>query len=637
MTFFFKLNFRKKNDLKYRPEIDGLRALAVLPVILFHADFEIISGGFTGVDVFFVISGYLITSIIIQDIDKKKFSITNFYERRARRILPVLYLVTISTLVVSYFILTPKNLISLANSSISIPFFSSNFYFWSERGYFDDDSVLKPLIHTWSLSVEEQFYIVFPIILLILYNYKKTLYIFLSVGFFLSLFFSYYLTLIHFDTAFYFPITRAWELLAGAFCGIFLYKTSLRIGLYFAEILSFLGLTLIFYSYITFNNQTLFPYISALIPVVGCMLFIIASQNSYLVKKIFSNKIIVYIGLISYSLYLWHHSIFSLTRHLDIFEKNKLILIIISFILSILTYHSIERRFRNKFLIKRKFLIYFVIVGTIIIMTIGLIYKTNNGIPSRYSYGDQILFNQLASTGNYNQKYFDENEFKQFSLSKKHKIVIIGDSTAKDFFNIIKESNQFADYEFSTRQINSECGNLFLKNYDTIEKFIPENRLARCNFLGRYEGKKFNKILKDADEIWIVSLWENWTIEFIPISLENLNYLYKKPIRIFGIKNFGNIDIKSIIKIEQKERPKYKQSIRNSALNTSTEIDNILKNYPLYYPLMDKLCGGNKKQCKIFTPDGLLISNDGWHLTQEGAIEGAKRIQDVLLNIKKLN
>ena len=166
-----------QNNMKYRPEIDGLRALAVVPVILFHAGFEFFSGGFVGVDVFFVISGYLITTIIIQDIDKKRFSLVYFYERRARRILPVLYVVVFFTLIASYFILLPEDLVSLGKSAVSIPLFSSNFYFWSERGYFGVANELKPLVHTWSLAVEEQFYIVFPLLLIILKNYRKILFI----------------------------------------------------------------------------------------------------------------------------------------------------------------------------------------------------------------------------------------------------------------------------------------------------------------------------------------------------------------------------------------------------------------------------------------------------------------------------
>lgn len=142
--------------MKYRAEIDGLRALAIIPVLLFHAGWEMFSGGYVGVDVFFVISGYLITSLLLEDIDNNSFSLVRFYERRARRILPVLYVVTLFTLISSSLILLPAELLSTAKSALSIPFFSSNFYFWSERGYFDTASEVKPLIHTWSLAIDRK-------------------------------------------------------------------------------------------------------------------------------------------------------------------------------------------------------------------------------------------------------------------------------------------------------------------------------------------------------------------------------------------------------------------------------------------------------------------------------------------------
>ena len=148
--------------MHYRPEIDGLRALAVLPVIFFHADLFFFSGGFVGVDIFFVISGYLITSILIKDLRENKFSISKFYERRARRILPALFFVIILSIPIAWITFLPKDLLNFFQSVLAITFFSSNILFWRESGYFDSESSLKPLLHTWSLSVEEQFYVLFP-------------------------------------------------------------------------------------------------------------------------------------------------------------------------------------------------------------------------------------------------------------------------------------------------------------------------------------------------------------------------------------------------------------------------------------------------------------------------------------------
>ena len=211
----------------YRKEIDGLRALAVVSVIFYHSGFEFFNGGYIGVDVFFVISGYLITTILLEDIENQQFSFSNFYKRRAKRILPVLYLVVIATSIASVFILYPAELISYAKSVISVPFFSSNFFFWSERGYFNSDSLIKPLIHTWSLAVEEQFYILFPIFLYLLRNKISLFYIALSLLFFISFGLSYYLTLLHFETAFFLIFARAYEIILGSFAAILLKKISL--------------------------------------------------------------------------------------------------------------------------------------------------------------------------------------------------------------------------------------------------------------------------------------------------------------------------------------------------------------------------------------------------------------------------
>ena len=203
--------------MQYRREIDGLRAVAVIPVIFFHAGFTIFSGGYVGVDIFFVISGYLITSIIINELEQGNFSILRFYERRARRILPALFLVMFTCVPIAYFALLPNHFVDFAESLISVPLFISNVLFWSERGYFGVTSELKPLVHTWSLAVEEQFYTFFPALLILSWNIAKRsigrLLIIISL---VSLLISWYLTKLHFETAFYLPFARAWELMLGA-------------------------------------------------------------------------------------------------------------------------------------------------------------------------------------------------------------------------------------------------------------------------------------------------------------------------------------------------------------------------------------------------------------------------------------
>lgn len=196
--------------MKYRPEIDGLRAIAAVSVILFHAGLPYLSGGYIGVDIFFVISGYLISTILFEEFEQKKFSFINFYERRARRIVPALALVMLASIPPAYLILQPSDLISFGKSLIAIPIFLSNLLFWSERGYFGAATELKPLIHTWSLAVEEQFYLVFPIIVLVVFKWlRKFLTPIILLGLTISLVASYFVTKLHFETAFFLPFTRA--------------------------------------------------------------------------------------------------------------------------------------------------------------------------------------------------------------------------------------------------------------------------------------------------------------------------------------------------------------------------------------------------------------------------------------------
>lgn len=424
----------------YRKDIDGLRALAVVSVVFYHAGFEFFSGGYIGVDVFFVISGYLITTILLEDIKNQRFSFFNFYKRRAKRILPVLYLVVIVTSIASVFILYPAELISYAKSVISIPFFSSNFFFWSERGYFNSDTLLKPLIHTWSLAVEEQFYIFFPIFLFLLRNKIFLFYTVLVLTFFFSLSLSYYLTLLHFETAFFLIFARTYEIILGSFAAILLKKNKFVIQKsIYADFFSAAGLSFIIFSIINFDSKTLFPYVNSLLPTFGSFLFIIFSQYSSLTKKFFSTKALVFLGLISYSLYLWHQPIFALAKKLDIFNDNLFLLTFLSLALSYISYEYVEKPFKKKNFSNKKIL-FFSILGSLILILIGIIIITKDGLPNRYPQEDRKILSQLENYKKYNQKNFDNLKFKNFKAEADYKVLLIGDSYAKDFLNIIIES-----------------------------------------------------------------------------------------------------------------------------------------------------------------------------------------------------
>ena len=285
--------------MKYRAEIDGLRALAVLPVILFHAGFEWFSGGFVGVDVFFVISGYLITTIIISEMSEGKFSIVNFYERRARRILPALFFVMAACLPFAFLWLTPNELKDFGQSLVAVSTFSSNILFWHEGGYFDAAAELKPLLHTWSLAIEEQYYILFPIFLMLTWRLGiKWILILLSIVFFISLGIAQWGAYNSPTAAFFLLPTRGWELLVGVFAAFYLkYNTHLK-SHSLNQALSLLGFCLIVYSIIAFDETTPFPSLYTLVPTIGTGLLILCTVPKTLVHKLLSLKFIIGIGLI---------------------------------------------------------------------------------------------------------------------------------------------------------------------------------------------------------------------------------------------------------------------------------------------------------------------------------------------------
>lgn len=614
----------------YRKEIDGLRAIAVIPVILFHAGVESFSGGFVGVDVFFVISGYLITTILLEEMAEGKFSFVHFYERRARRILPVLFVVVFFTLLFSCFFLFPHQLISAGNSAISVVIFLSNIFFWSERGYFGEAAELKPLLHTWSLAVEEQFYIVFPIVLWLLSRFKKTFLIFfLSATFLISLAASYYVTLIHFDTAFFFPVTRAWELLVGVFCALAIQNCKESLGTVSSEILSLMGMALILGSYIGFDQKTLFPYVWALLPTAGTALLILSARETVFVKAVLSWQPIVWVGLLSYSLYLWHQPVLALARAANIYENNVSILILLVFVLSVVSYFFVEKPFRKKF--SQKAVWGFSALGAIIIVSFGLLIKAENGFYQRYELRDQLILNQFSSYSGYNQRRFDELQFAPFDHQASKKVILVGDSYAKDFLNVVVESNLFEDYSFSTRQINSECGNLYLDDYEVIASKIPDARKERCAVMGRYEGDRFRALVAEADEIWLAASWSDWVVDLLPLSVEKLRNEFKKPVVVIGKKNFGAIDLKKALSIPGSERSAYTQKANSK---TADYLDRRMSGYGNYYPILQGMCGGDEDKCKIFTDRGELISTDGGHLTKAGAIEVGRRIRSQLLDLR---
>ncbi|WP_428031971.1 acyltransferase family protein [Ancylobacter sp.] len=297
--------------MKYRPEIDGLRAVAVLPVILFHAGFGVFSGGFVGVDVFFVISGYLITTILAGEMEAGDFSLARFYERRARRILPALFVVVLACVPFAWLWMFPSQLKDFAQSVAAVALFASNILFWREADYFAPTAEEKPLLHTWSLAVEEQFYILFPRVLFFLWRYgRRNAFLGIALLSCLSLALSYIGWNHSREASFYLLPTRAWELGAGALCALFLREQKVRPN----AALSLAGLGLILFAVFAFDEHTPFPQLYALVPVGGAVLILLFAAPSSGAGRLLAARPLVGVGLISYSAYLWHQPLFAFAR-----------------------------------------------------------------------------------------------------------------------------------------------------------------------------------------------------------------------------------------------------------------------------------------------------------------------------------
>lgn len=357
----------------YRPEIDGLRAIAVMGVLLFHFDLRF-PGGFVGVDVFFVISGYLITGILLRQLEGEKFSLSDFWARRVRRIAPAAVVMALGTVAMGWYVLESGDFRDLARSLMAHVFFASNCYFSRDQGYFEESGEGEPLMHTWSLSVEEQFYFIFPLLLLFLWRkWGSRSGMILASFAVISLVWSAWQVNTEPKGAFFLLPARAWELLAGALLAFYQPATAGRASVR-SEFSSWLGLALILVSMFLYEKATPFPGLTAIPPVLGAVLFIGGNAaGATLAGRLLSLKPVVWIGLISYSLYLWHWPLV-VYSHVMIIEPTamvKAVLIVACFVLAFLSWRFVEQPFRAGKLLDSKKQAY--VFGAVTMMTLWLL------------------------------------------------------------------------------------------------------------------------------------------------------------------------------------------------------------------------------------------------------------------------
>ncbi len=372
----------------YRPDIDGLRAIAVLSVVLFHSGISFFPGGYVGVDVFFVISGYLITSIIINDIDRHSFSLTGFYLRRIRRIIPALFVVLACSSFAAYLLFMPGEFVAFGKSLIAAIASVSNVLFFTEAGYFEGPAELKPLLHTWSLGVEEQFYLIFPLLVLLLTRIagKWRMAVILLLALF-SLGFSEWAIAKDPSAAFYLAHYRAWELALG---GLMTQAPSLRAESRVArESMGILGMLLILTSVFTYSDSTRFPGMFAAVPALGAALIIYSGGAVFptMTKRFLSTTPLVFIGLISYSLYLWHWPILVFLKYYLIIPSttSQIALALLTiFLLASLSWRLVEQPFRKVRISPNATFSAFAVVS-IVLIAVGTAVILANGLPGRVS------------------------------------------------------------------------------------------------------------------------------------------------------------------------------------------------------------------------------------------------------------
>lgn len=660
------------NRINYRPEIDGLRAIAVLSVLIFHIDSTYLSGGFVGVDIFFVISGFLITGIIKNEIETTgNFSFKNFYIRRAKRLLPALFVVFIFTTIVAAFILSPTHFSSYGGSLVSAILSLSNIFFWIEADYFDVSAKVKPLLHTWSLSIEEQFYFIWPLTLLFLLKLKNKRYIFIIfvtlvvLSFYLNdrfddgsvSFINNYLPSIkeYFtdgkSTIFFLLPFRIYEFILGA---VVVWLISYQISKkYIYDILFILGLSLVGYSIFFFNESLLFPSYYGLAPVVGTALLIYSSYYSRL-KILLSNKLFVGIGLISYSLYLVHWPIIVFWNYLSqsLSLVEKIAIFVISFVLAYLSYKYLEQPFRKKEfdIFKPKVLkISFSILS--VLMFIGIHSYVTNGWVWRVN--TPVVFENVGDSKDFHKKFYGGNGYPYtgaVNTIDPADIVVIGDSHGRHYLEgIYKEiAKPFSLNLYSSS--GTSC--IMLPNFtrttegkdwdklcsDALKKgleFLKQadnnilvlsaswvSQMQRADILDENGNRQHKVITKEDVGKGILNLKEIIgsktliVIGQVPGAEKNLYDIFTRPNPVFFNIDYTNY----LTTLARKEFVEFNEYLNDLSNNT--------KKYIFLNPF-EKLCKDGI--CKNTDDNKRLIYSDKSHLSKYGSLEVINGFKNVIL------
>ena len=585
---------------QYRPEIDSLRAIAVLGVIFFHLEFLKITGGFLGVDIFFVISGFLISNFVIGRINQKQFSFCEFYIKRVKRLFPALFTVCVTTLIFGFFKYQPDSLQFLSLTISSILLFLSNILFFYEATYFNDLANQSPLLHTWSLSVEEQFYLFFP--LLTFFIFKK----FSKNSFLIFVIFSIFISLVisqinsqNLNKGYFFLIqSRIFELAIGSLCSYLMIFEKKRLNNFyekctlFFKFIPIFSIVVILISFLIFNKNSTLPGFFSLIPVVATAIFILTIEKNNFLLKIFSSLSLVGIGKISYSLYLWHFPILIFFPQFCE-PKNIFLYFIILFSISFCSWKFIEQPFRKKEFNVKKLSVYFLILNLLMLFVCSFIY-ISKGLKSLYindlNLQENTLFKAVNEAKNNKDLFFnDECKFLEKNTTKKFInkvnnclkkypkfILVLGDSHAIDVFNAISYSSK---YPFIIGLAQGNCrphtpDNLRKKRRCHFQNAINFTYYYQNNIKTIVYSQKGSYLLTNYKDLPIIKKNAIHTKKYLEILNTNNNY----PIIWLGPNPEPNIDFKVDIKIIQEILLNKKRLKKLENLNIY-KVDTFLKKF----------------------------------------------------------
>ncbi len=615
-----KNKYLNHRSLTYRRDIDGLRAIAVIAVMLYHG--QIITGGFLGVDVFFVISGYLITKIIDKQLRAGSFSLLQFYERRIRRLYPMILLISLVAIIFGSFFMIPDDFENVAQSVIATIFSANNILLFLTSGYWDVVNDFKPLMHTWSLGIEEQYYLIYPLILGFIYKFLNKYYhlLFLSlIIIFLSGYFIYANGNDHRMNFFMMP-ARGWEFALGSIL-VYFEKQSIGVNKQpkIATFLGVVGLILIMFSFLLGHDQSEFIYGYIFLATIGSVMVIAATNKALSNNHILGNNILVYIGLRSYGIYMWHQLIFAFYRNFSFTKVSSweyLLLIFLTILLAEFTYRLIETPFRNHTKVSQKQLRN-TILGTLIPITIYafFVYSFSGIIKPWPALGFTTVQLERGVHAKYNTNTarIARNPFPK---NNKPNVLVIGNSFAADFINISKENDYFNEYNISLVGLGGGKHHAVFKekNYLFDWNILPESsRLGKTFKKNTLKHPLFRARVLEADYIIFGS-------PIFPEEYQLFAAAFEKEIDLekaimIGDKNFGYNSNALFNRLDGKKRCDLKVSILPSVLKGNKQLKAYYKER--YVDIINLVGDGQKMPA--FTNDCRLISQDCRHLTPDGA------------------